>query len=94
MPTYSLTTTPQTVSTGAALERFTNTGAQRAILAWGPGRSEILWPGAGVDPRSRLTMTAGATVTAWVPVGTGSLDVTAADIDESPGINVIDGGEP
>lgn len=38
MASYSLTTTPQTVSTGTDYESFANTGAQRVILTWPTGR--------------------------------------------------------
>ncbi len=101
MATYSVTSSPQTVSDGT-LARFRNDGDYKVILSWTGGRF-VLWPASTRRDAGSVTMAAGSTVTARSPVGTNSLDVTAVTVDSGlPGfgsvasddITTLDGGTP
>lgn len=89
MTVYQLTGTPQQVATGSTVQSFTNTGGNVATLTWGSGQSTLLYPGAGVDPRSTARFAPGGAVMASSSGGTSLAVVDVTTDQGTPGAGGI-----
>ena len=87
MTTYTVTTSPQTVSDGSKLQTFTNDGDNWVYLAWSPGQATVLFPGGSAVTGASSVMKTGASTSAYTISGEASLVV--ADVPPGPPVGTL-----